>query len=161
MKGISPFIATVLIIAFTIGIGMLLGPWIYNLTQSQSQTIGKESENRLECNYAGLRIIGDSIQCTFSGNPDFLNFTLENTGNIDLYNFTAEIKLNGIIYDYGVNNSITNTAFTQSSPLRPGQERTVAVNITDNLASANPDYVRIFTSICPTKDDKVTGVTCS
>jgi archaellum component FlaG (FlaF/FlaG flagellin family) len=161
MKGISAFIATVLIIAFTIGVGMLLGPWIYSLAQSQSQTIGKESETRLECNYGGIRIDDDTIKCSFTGNPDFLNFTIENTGTIDLYNFTCEIYQNGVIYEYGVSNSINNQTFTSASPLRPAQKRTVSVNITDNLNATNPEWIRIMVPKCPTVSDKSTNIICT
>jgi flagellin-like protein len=161
MKGISPFIATVLIIAFTIGIGMLLGPWIYKLTQSQTQTIGKESESRLECSYGGIRIDDSTIKCSFTGNPDFLNFTIENTGTINLYNFTCEIYQNGQIYEYGVNNSINNQTFTSVSPLKPAQKRTVTVNIIDNLPAINPDWIRIMVPSCPTVSDRSTNITCT
>lgn len=161
MKGISPFIATVLIISFTIGAGMLLGPWIYSLTQSQAGTVGQESETRLECNYGGIRIDDDTIKCSFTGNPDFLNFTIENTGTIDLYNFTCEIYQNGVIYEYGVNNSINNQTFTSTSPLKSAQKRTVAVNITDNLPAINPEWIRIRIPRCPTVSDKSTNILCA
>jgi archaellum component FlaG (FlaF/FlaG flagellin family) len=161
MKGISAFIATVLVIAFTVGVGTLLGPWIYSTVQNQAKNVGQQSETRTDCEYGGVQIVADSVKCNFSGNPDFLNFTLKNTGNINLYNFTCEIKLNDIIYEYGVNNSISNTTFTSDAPLRPGQSKTVAINITNNLASANPDWVRIRVPRCPTVDSKVTGISCS
>lgn len=161
MKGISPFVATVFVISFTVGAGVLLGPWIYSLTKSQAETVGGETETRLDCQYGGIRIDDDSIKCSFTGNPDLLNFTIENTGTINLYNFTCEIYLNGVVYEYGVNNSINNQTFTDSSPLRPAQKRTVAVNITDNLASANPEWIRIRVPKCPTVDDKATNTTCS
>ena len=103
----------------------------------------------------------DSIKCDFSGDPDFLNFTLENTGTINMYNFTCEIYLNGIIYEYGINNSINNQTFTDTAPLKPGQRRTVAVNITDNLADANPEWIRIRVPKCPTVDDRSTNTTCT
>jgi hypothetical protein len=161
MKGISAFIATVLIIAFTIGVGMLLGPWIYNLVQSQSQTVSKESETMLDCSYGGIRIDDDSIKCDFTGDPDLLNFTIENSGTIDLYNFTCEIYQNGIIYGYSVNNSINNQIFTSTSPLKSAQKRAVRINITDNLPSANPEWIRITVPKCPTVSDKSTNVTCT
>jgi len=161
MKGISPFIATVLIISFTIGAGALLGPWIYSLTKSHADTVGGETETRLNCQYGGIRIDDESIKCSFTDTPDFLNFTIENTGTVNLYDFTCEIYLNGVIYEYGVNNSMNNQTFTSSSPLRPAQRRTVTVNITDDLASANPEWIRIRVPRCPTVDDRVTNVPCS
>ena len=161
MKGISPFIATVLIISFTIGAAALLGPWIYSLTKSQSDVIGGETETRLDCQYGGIRIDDDSIKCDFTGSLYFLNFTLENTGTKDMYNFTCEIYLNGIIYEYGINNSINNQTFTSSTPLKPSQVRTVAVNITGDLPSANPEWIRVRVPKCPTVDDRSTDVSCS
>lgn len=161
MKGISPFIATVLILSLTIGVGVLVGPWAYNLFKSQTSTVAQESETAIECKYGGIRIDDSSVKCLLSGSSDMLNFTLENTGSVDLYNFTCEIYLNGFVYEYGVNNSINNQTFTASTALKPAQKRTVAVNITDNLAAVNPEWIRIRIPRCPTVDDKVTGITCS
>ena len=162
MKGISPFIATVLIISFTIGAGVLLGPWIYSLTKSQAETIGGETETRLDCQYGGIRIDDECINIDFSGDPYFLNFTLENTGTVDLYDFKCEIYQDGLIYSYSVNDSRTNTIFTKDSPLGSRESRIVSVNLnTSELSSANPDWVRIIVTRCPTVSDKVTNLDCS
>jgi len=160
MKGVSTFIAMVLTIAFVAGAAIIISGWLTGLTHKQTEIIGDETTTKTECNYAGIRILDDTVKCTFSTSPDKLNFTIENTGNIDLYNFTAEIYFGGIVYSNTTYNYFTNDNFTSSSPLKPGEKKTIIVNM-DDLASGNPEWIRIVSARCPSVSDKVTNVTCS
>jgi hypothetical protein len=54
MKGISAMIATVLLIAFTIGVGGILSVWFTSLTTTQTGLAGAIAENRTKC--AGVYI---------------------------------------------------------------------------------------------------------
>ncbi len=161
MKGVSPLIAVVLTIAFTVGVAALISGWLTVFSKSSTGIVESQSTTKINCNYGGIRIVDDSMKCGFTGSSDRLNFTIENTGTINLYNFTGEIYLNGIIYSYDTYNAMTNAPLSSGSPIKPNERKTLVVNITDNLASANPDWVRIVTTLCPTVSDKSTNVTCS
>lgn len=154
----------VLTVAFTVGVAAIIGTWLTVFSKSTTDTVGEESKTKINCNYGGIRIIDDSVKCNFAtASPinDTLNFTIENTGTINLYNFTGEIYLNGIIYSYNTYNAATNAAFGSGSPIKPNERKTLVVNITADLASANPEWVRVVTTICPTISDKITNVTCT
>lgn len=161
MKGISPFIATVLLIAFTIGIGAMMGPWISRLAQENSENVAERTKTDIDCQDGSVKIVDTSILCEFTAPYDKLNFTIQNTGGIDLYNFTCEISLGGNIYSYTINNSLTTSYFSSNNPLKPGQSKIAIVDITDNLTSANPSQIRIWSYVCPAKDDKITDITCT
>ena len=160
MKGISTFVATVLTIAFVATAAIIISGWLTGLTQSTTGTVGQQTQTDVDCKYAGIRIPDDTVKCTLSTSPDKLNFTIENTGNIDLYNFTAEIYFGGIVYSNTTYNYFTNDNFTSSSPLKPGEKRTIIVNM-GNLASGTPEWIRIVSARCPSVSDRVTNVTCS
>jgi hypothetical protein len=62
MKGISAMIATVLLIAFTIGVGGILSVWFTSLTTTQTGLAGAIAENRTKC--AGVYIDIYSVSAT-------------------------------------------------------------------------------------------------
>ncbi|MAG19954.1 hypothetical protein CL618_00795 [archaeon] len=53
-KGMSPLIATVLLIGFTVVIGILVFGWIRGLTEGTMSTSGTQVESTLKC--AGVRV---------------------------------------------------------------------------------------------------------
>jgi len=163
MKGISTFIATVLTIAFVAGVAVIISGWLTGFTKTQTGTVGQQSQTNTECNYAGIRILDDSVKCTLSTSPDKLNFTIENTGQIDLYNFTVQIYIGGTVYSNTTYNPFTNDNFTSSSPIKSGERKTIVVNMDDlnYTALGNPDWIRIVSARCPSVSDKVTSVSCS
>lgn len=166
MKGISPFVSFVLLIAVAIGTGVILSNWYYPLIQSQSKFVGEQSQKKIECNYAGIKIKDDTITCNFtatgSGSDlDDLNFTLENTGSIDLYNFTTQIFVNNTAYSYKLYEASTNNQFLSSNPLKPDERKTVYVNITDNLPSNDADWIRVIVARCPQVSDEVSNIDCT
>lgn len=160
MKGISAFVATVLTIAFVAGVAIIISGWLTGLTKTQTGTVEKQSQTAVECNYAGIRIVDDTIKCSLSSSPDQLNFTIENTGQIDLYNFTVQIYLNGIVYSNTTYDPLTGDNFTSSSPLKPGERKTIVVNM-DDFTSGNLEWIRIVSARCPSVSDTVTRVTCT
>jgi flagellin-like protein len=157
-KGISPFIASVLLIAFTIAVGTIVSLWINALMQSQASEVGSEADLAVKCRKAGIRILDETIKCNFTG-TDYLNFSLENTGYIDMYDFRAYLYVNGVTYSYAVLDADTNQNFTKDSPLKIGEIKTVKVNITDDFSPTTISWLKISTQ-CPDISDRVENITC-
>jgi flagellin-like protein len=157
-KGISPFIASVLLIAFTIAVGTIVSLWINALMRSQASEVGSEADLAVKCRKAGIRILDETIKCNFTG-TDYLNFSLENTGYIDMYDFRAYLYINGVTYSYAVLDANTNQNFTKDSPLKIGEIKTVKVNITDSFSPATISWLKISTQ-CPDISDRVENITC-
>jgi len=55
-KGLSPLIATVLLIAFTVSIGAILMTWVSSLTKESTGEIGNKSSSIIDCNVADITI---------------------------------------------------------------------------------------------------------
>jgi len=157
-KGISPFIASVLLIAFTVAVGAIVSLWINALMRSQASEVGSEADLVVKCKKAGIRILDDTIKCNFTG-TDYLNFSLENTGYIDMYNFRAYLYINGVTYSYDVLDVSTSQNFTKDGPLKIGEIKTVLVNITDSFSPTTISWLKISTQ-CPDVSDRVENITC-
>lgn len=87
MKGISPLVATVLLIAFTVAVAGLLSSWLTGFTSSTTQQVAQSSSNTLSCSYGGLSLGSlkySSSNVTLTGN-------IENTGTVSLGNFSISI----------------------------------------------------------------------
>jgi len=85
MKGISPLVATVLLIAFVVSIAGILSIWLNSLTVSTTQLVGTEASIAITCSYGGIRL----LDLRYSNN--FLTGGIENTGSITLGNLTLQI----------------------------------------------------------------------
>jgi flagellin-like protein len=55
-KGISPLIAAVLLIAFTMAVAAILTAWVTTFTQDTTSEISNESSRLVQCSFGGLSI---------------------------------------------------------------------------------------------------------
>ena len=85
MKGISPFIATVLLIAFTIVIAGVVNFWLTSFTKTTTEVISEETSTQIICQYGGI------LLKSLAYNNPYLTGTTENTGSILLGNLNLEI----------------------------------------------------------------------
>ncbi|MEM7825106.1 MAG: hypothetical protein QXO27_03995 [Candidatus Aenigmatarchaeota archaeon] len=161
MKAVSAFISLTIIIVIVVATGGIISIWLTSLTQTQTRLVENKTEEEIECRYGGIKIDEATILCDFTGIHDTLNFTVRNTGQIGLYRFTGEIYLGGVVYTYSVYNPLTNLMFNSTYPIKQGESKTVAFNITDDLSSStNPTWIKILTQ-CPTVSDRVENVDCT
>jgi flagellin-like protein len=85
-KAISPMIATVLLIAFTVAVGGILSVWLTTLTATQTGTTGTAAEKQILCARSVLEIseVKSSLGAADSANVTvFYSYGTEN-----LYNFS-------------------------------------------------------------------------
>lgn len=76
-KGISPILASVLLLAVTISVAGVFSGWAPNLAQSVTDQTGNQTEERLSCNEAAAEFISASYDSTNSE----VNTALRNTGS--------------------------------------------------------------------------------
>jgi FlaG/FlaF family flagellin (archaellin) len=135
MKAVSPFIATVLLIAFTIGVAGIIGSFIYNTMSTQTGEVGKSSDKQAKCGSSVLQI--DEVKTDSDLNPVNVTFTYIN-GDQNLYNFTVSI----IDSESGLYSTSTlSPDYTSSSPLLPGRQ--TFWSITTSGLSGSLSSVRI------------------
>ena len=106
-RGISPLIATVLIIGFTIALAALIITWGVSFVTQQTVETGEEAQETLDLvKNSGIKI----RKVTFTdGTPDTFDVQIENTGTIALDGFLMRaFDINGDVYtnDYLIPNGL-------------------------------------------------------
>ena len=154
MKGISPVIAVVLLVAVAISQGMLVTSWITHLYFDIS---GGEGACAIKTNY-----VIDSAQWNQTSKSIMYNSTLlikiTNKGELKLYGFGAEI-LNGTKILNFDSNEVDQGGI--SSTNRLGRERSAYIWL--NLTNSSLDYPAFGRSLL-TSDEvavKVTNLACA
>jgi len=138
MKAISPMIAVVLLIAFTVAVGGLLSVWFSTLTSSQTQTVSSDSEAQVKCASNSLTV--SEVRYPSSGSPRIVNVTLTSAGSQVMKNVTITVVGGG-----ASTNSIK--YFNASGDdMVPGTAFATSINTTGG-AVLPPDLVSV-TSFC-------------
>jgi len=159
MKGISPLIATVLLIAFTLSVAGLLGGWFSGLTKTQTEVIEKSSEETMNCTGSLLTIVSVLCGNTTPGAPNTLRIVIANEGNNALYGFStfAQIEQKQYINSTG--------GPTMNSPLYPGEHATLEYDCESSNYCEDGSKItkiRVSPSNCPTAwSEKLISVTCN
>jgi len=94
MKGVSPFLASVLIIAFTLSVAAIIGGWLVSTSKTETEIVELERQRTVNCSQAILVI--DSTTCV-EGNS-LLKVKISNLGTIDLYDFSTLAMINDVPY---------------------------------------------------------------
>ena len=106
MKGLSPMIAVVLLVAFTVGIGGILSLWLTGLTTSQTQTVSNSSNAQIKCSPS--LVIAHVKVPPITANGSFLNVTVENRASVNVLSVTIEAVNSTTV--------VTNTAIGNLGP---------------------------------------------
>lgn len=142
MKGISALIATVLLIAFTVGTAGIISVWLTSFTKEQTGTIGNQASNSVICSYGGINL----RSLTFNGTTGLLNGSVENTGTVALGNVSLQI-----LY--------TNSSDQKNPLCKVGSQ---AVNCTTANLTLSPREMSSFSVAIGSNYDKIrTYTNCS
>jgi hypothetical protein len=83
-KGISYFIAAILLIAFAVSIGGLISAWLISFTRTSTSTVGQQASTQISCSYGGVDLKNlRYINSYLSG--QILNTGMITLGNLSLY----------------------------------------------------------------------------
>ena len=89
MKGISPIVATVLLVAFAVAVAGIVSVWSTTLTTTQTKIIVNQSKGQTVCNSA---IAIDEVYVPSFGTDKFLNVTYHNAGNQAITSIYVDIR---------------------------------------------------------------------
>ncbi len=119
MKGISPMIAVVLLIAFTIAVGGLVSIWLSNLSSTTTTTTGAATEKQILCAPSVLTVSEVTYTPnTTSAGSDAVNITVKyNYGTEDLYEFNITLRDNK---KQAITVKPNSTNYFKTSPFTPG-----------------------------------------
>jgi flagellin-like protein len=137
MKGISPIIATVLLIAVAVAIGVLVSTWITRWTLEQTQTA--------ETATCATTTIYDVSDAAYNTTTQMLTLIVTNKGSSAVYNFTIEAVDNTTAIKLNVTPSYSPTGTTASTPLLQGR----SFSLTANMSTTNKlTSVKVTNTAC-------------
>lgn len=152
MRGISPLISAVLLIAIIFSLATIISPWLLGLSNDVTNQTTTSVNNQIECQSAAYDFDNDfasgGVDHNFSGSGDeeYLKAKIINTGTISLWDFSFEIEINEtLIKHFDINDTTQKTA---ALPLKPGQSVILRANLTENLNNSLTQ-VRVLNGVCP------------
>ncbi len=79
MKGLSPLLATVLLISITVAIATIVMGWMTNVTKESQITIGNKTATAVDCSASDISV--DAVYMDFSANRS--RVAVRNSGFVD------------------------------------------------------------------------------
>ena len=140
-KGVSPFIASVLLIAFAIAVAAIFSGWLSSFTQTTTEEVQEHSEKRVTCSYGGIALEDLEYNQTtgnFSGKVE--NTDIIVLGNIDFEIFYADAS---------------RTKLDVNMTLEPGEKNTFNQNVT-KMNTTSYNKIRVITN-CSNVYDEATS----
>jgi flagellin-like protein len=160
MKGVSPIIATIILIALAITIGMMLSSWITHWFYIQT---GRTSVScALETNYA-IESARWNISSTSLNNT--LLIKVLNKGSRGIYGFGVVLDNGTRIVQLNSSSSLVNQGgISSSNPLQQEQSAYISVNLTNTtlyypVLGSTLTEVRVTNDACPDVSQKTTAIT--
>jgi flagellin-like protein len=147
MKAISPMIAVVLLIAFTVSVGGILSVWLSTLSTTQTTIVSSGTEKQVRCGASSLIIkevrYNATQPCTLCNISHYVNTTIR-------YESGAEVLSPNVTFE--VISRGTRNISTHVVTLDPGESYTNSTNATTQGAAAGgvilaipPELVRVRT----------------
>jgi len=138
-KGISPLIAAVLLIAFTMAVAAILTAWVTTFTQETTSDVGNKTQEQISCSFAGVTI----YDAVWDGS-DTLTVSVSNTGTRDL---DDGVSVTGFLSNGSAKSS-------QISSLSTGSVETTTLTL-----SEKPTKVRAASNGCAGIIDEESDIT--
>ncbi len=138
-KAISPLIATVLLIAFTMAIASIVFGWGQGFVNTISNPVSDSGTKTVQCTFANIDVKKSDVVYNFSGSSSTMNVTAFNSGSESLYNFSFIIITNRGVYAFNPSNQ-----YNETSPMTKG---TAALFKTVNSTGGAPSSGESFTTL--------------
>ncbi len=138
-KGVSPLIAAVLLIAFTMAVAAILTAWLTSFTTQKTKYVGNKSSQVIACSYAGIAI----YDAVWDSTNNQMLISIANTGAIDLSNVTA------YVYNGGIQVGVGSTGKLKSADIK---------TVTVSGITSKPEKVVIKTPDCPNLINEETSI---
>ncbi len=157
MKGVSPLISTVLLIAIVILMAAVIGPWALKIATRASDSAGTNVEQDLICRQTAYVFDSDygnsGVAWNFNGTNGTVSAKIINTGSQNLYNFSFELLMQTpegtklIIYPEV--NVTAETQRTKTNPLKPGYDWILEADVANINDTWSLIEVKVINEVCP------------
>jgi flagellin-like protein len=149
MKGISPLVATILLIAITVAVAGMVGSWLIGFTKTSAQTVQEKANIEIICGNGGISF---SDVC-YSNNH--LSGFITNTGTITLGNITITIlyknaSIQRYYLSYAGGSTFAETSCCGNLSMLVGDKYKFNVS-----ASSNYDRIRVNTNCTEKVSDEL------
>lgn len=134
-KGISPILASVLLLAATLAVAGIFTGWAPNLVQTVTEATEDQTEHRIECDRASLEMVSSNY------NGSAVETALRNNGQMDLPDITLAV------FNEGDSLIAQETNITLDS----GQLSDETVHDVDE----DPGYVNAYSGNCGSVDQSI------
>ena len=161
MKGISPLLSSVLLIAIIVSSSLVISQWSSELSSSQATKIANQTNERLSCQFANLYVKNATLFCNNNcnfGTRHTINISVVNSGKrsvqIDSFalrnttgNLTVFMLNETKIIQPDATIVATNVTFDNCSPFNRTIDRLVInslncpANAYDSFPGSSVDYV--------------------
>jgi flagellin-like protein len=156
-KGISPLIASVLLIGITILMAAIIGPWAIKLATTASEGAANNANQDMICRQTAYAYDGDfgvsGAAWNFSAAGAYINVKIINTGSQNLYNFSVELTVRSPtetkLLTYPSVNVTSETQRSKNNPLKPGHDWILESNVTGVDATWSLIKVKVINDVCP------------
>lgn len=132
-KGLSPLVAVVLIIAFTVAVAGLIGSWLSATTKRETEIVGKSLQYQVNCTKASLEVM--EVICS----TNTLKVSVYNSGPIELTNMSVYVSNGTTIY--------SNSTCSGNDMVGPGQTKVLTCTGSPFVHGKRLSLVRIG-SLC-------------
>ena len=163
MKGISPLIASVLLVVITVVASTLLSSWLSTTTRTQTQAIQNSTQSQLQCQYADLYIKNATYAC----NNNCTTGTLHTT-TVTVVNSGKKTLSFNTVYIRNTTGVITSLPLNETKTLNVGDALTVSNTTRATCTGINNsiELITVSSMNCPTtaydsiESSEITYVTC-
>jgi flagellin-like protein len=154
LKGISPIIASVLLIGITVAIGVMLSSWITHFISTRTQDIS--STCATSTNYK----IDSAIFQTSTNN---MTLIITNLGTVDLYGFSVQVMNATEVLVYNISDAKFKISpnITQSAPLKQQRSAIAVISMSGDYESGvgrTSDLIRVLNNACPAFSAEVRSI---
>ena len=138
MKGISPLIGYIMLLAMVVILAATLSPWLLRITDQSTNQTGEDVNKEIYCRDISYDFVSDygtqGVEWDFSGSGDYLRVKIKNYGTVNIWSFSFEFEL----ADYSLVrfDATQDSQIERADPLKPGETAIIEANITQDLTSA-------------------------
>lgn len=138
-KGVSPIIATVILISIVVVIAAIVGPWAYQLAGRATNQTGTQIDRELLCRNTAYDFVPEfgvnGLDYDFSGpvETDYLRATIRNQGSVNLYDFSFEAMIDSGGLTIRKFTILPAYQKTKDSPLKPGETALLSASIEEDI----------------------------
>lgn len=148
-KGISPLIATVLLIAFTVAVAGIVSMWLTSFSTTSVEDVGKRADAELYCTYGALSV-SDLQFCN-----SYLSGIIRNSGTVAIGNITIQITFQNATPVQKVYLTQDGTTGTNNSNMTLKPVEIASFNVT--VGGSNYNKIHVYSNCSNVYDDVVSS----